>query len=71
MPTLAENLNENFNFFVEQDLRKFSGKWIAIINKKVIDSSDNLKKLMEDVKSKYPKEEPLIVRAPVEKALIL
>lgn len=71
MPTLTESLNENFNFFIKEDLHRFKGEWVAIINKNVIDSGDDLKTLAERVKDEYPEEEPFIVRAPTGKALIL
>jgi hypothetical protein len=71
MKTLAESVIENFNFFREQDLSKFAGKWVIIVNKKIVDSGDNLKQLMENANSKYPKEEPFVARAPSGKALIL
>lgn len=64
-------IKENFDFFIDEDMHKFSGKWIAILNKKVVASGENLKEMLREVKEKYPKQEPLIVRAPTEKLLIL
>ena len=71
MASATEDLNENFNFFTEQDLHQYAGKWIAIINKKIVGCGDNLGKLMDEVQNKYPNEDPFIARAPTEKALIL
>lgn len=71
MTSATEDLNENFNFFTEQDLHQYTGKWVAIIKKKIVGSGDNLGKLMNELQNKYPDEEPFIARAPTEKALIL
>ncbi len=71
MSSMTKELNENFNFFTEQDLHQYAGKWVAIIKKMVVGSDDSLEKLMYDMKEKYPGEEPLIARAPTGKALIL
>ncbi len=71
MTSLTESVIENFNFFQKQDLGVYAGKWVIIVNKKIVDSGDNLKCLMEDVKNKYPNDEPFVVRAPTGRALIL
>lgn len=71
MASLTESVMENFDFFREQDLREFAGKWVIIVNKKIVDSGDNLKQLMENTKNKYPNDEPFVVRAPTGRALIL
>lgn len=66
-----KDIKENFDFFISEDMHSFSGKWVAIINKKVVASGENLKEMLKEVNEKYPKQEPLIVRAPTEKLLIL
>lgn len=71
MPSMTESLMENFDFFQKQDLRGYAGKWVVIVNRKIAGSGDNLKRLMEEVKDKYPGDEPFVVRAPTGRALIL
>ncbi len=66
-----QEIIENFDFFLKKDLTKFSGKWVAIVNKNIVASSDNLKNMMDEIKKKHPEKEPLIVRAPTRSALIL
>ncbi len=53
MKSLAESVIENFNFFQKQDLSRYAGKWVIIVNKKVVESGDDLKQLMEKVKNEY------------------
>lgn len=71
MKSLSESVIENFNFYREHDLSKYGGKWAIIVNKKVVESGDDLKQLMEKVKREYPDEEPLVARIPSGKALVL
>ena len=71
MKPITESLMENFDFFQKQDLSGYAGRWVIIVNRKIAGSGDNLKLLMEEVKNKYPDDEPFVVRAPTGRALIL
>ena len=52
----------NYDWFIENNLDKFSGKWIAIDNNQVLDSDIKLDSLLNKVKDKYPKSRPFITR---------
>ena len=52
----------NYDWFIENNLDKFSGKWIAIDNNRVLDSDIKLDSLLNKVKDKYPKSRPFITR---------
>lgn len=52
----------NYEWFLQQDLKEYAGRWIAIIDKKVIGSEKNVDVLMAEVKSKFPKKVPLITK---------
>ena len=52
----------NYDWFIENNLDKFSGKWIAIDNNQVLYSDIKLDSLLNKVKDKYPKSRPFISR---------
>lgn len=62
---------DNHNTFLETDLSEFKGKWIAIIDKKIVANDKDLSRVLETVKKEYPGKKPLIAKAPSEKPLIL
>lgn len=53
------------------DLGKYIGKWIAIVDGKVVASGDQGKLVFQEVKKKYPKREPLILKVPADKVMLL
>lgn len=62
--------SKEFEFFVKTDLRKYSGKYVAIVEDKVVASGNNAKKVFEEAKKKTGKI-PTIAKIPKEEALIL
>jgi len=64
-------MNSNFNFFVKTDLHRFSGKWIVIVDNEVVESGENIKKMLEEVNEKYPKTKPLVAKIPKEEYYII
>ena len=62
---------DNHNTFLDTDLSEFEGKWIAIVEKKVVASNKSLGKVLKEVEKDYPDEKPLVAKAPTKKTLIL
>ena len=62
---------QEFEFFVKADLKRYEGKYIAIIDQKVVASGDNAKEVLEAANKKYPGRKPLLAKVPKEDALIL
>ena len=52
----------NYEWFIENNLDEYSGRWIAIYNNKVLESNANLETLLKSVKEKYPNVKPLITK---------
>ena len=52
----------NYDWFIENSLDKYAGKWVAIDNNQVLESDLKLDALLKKVKDKYPKSKPLITR---------
>ena len=48
-----------------------AGKWVAIIDGKVVESGDNLKVLLENAEKNSPGKKPLVAKAPTKRILIL
>ena len=60
-----------FEFFVNNDLSEFVGKWVAILDNKVVVASESFREVAEAVDRKFKGRKPLIARIPENKALIL
>lgn len=60
----------DYDFFVKADLSHLAGKWVAVLDNKVIASGTNFKEVAELVDRKYPTKKPLLTRIP-EKAVQL
>lgn len=52
----------NYETFLKQDFHEYAGKWVAIINKKVVASERDVNKLILKVKKDHPHEVPFIAR---------
>jgi len=52
----------NYEWFLKKNLSEFSGKWLAIIDKKVVASGNDANKLIQEVKKDYPSKKPLITK---------
>ena len=64
-------MNGNFDTLINSNTSRFEGKWIAIVNQKIVKSGDDAKKLFEEVKKERPKDIIMIVKIPPKKILIL
>ncbi len=54
-----EALDGEFEFYLNLDLEKYSGKWIAILDNKVIVVGHSFKTVYEKASALYPNETPL------------
>jgi len=54
--------SKNYEWYLSQDFSKYSGKWLAIIDQKIIASGKNVEKLINKVKDKYPNKRPFITK---------
>ena len=53
------------------NLGDYVGKWIAIVGDKVIASGNDGKKVFQEARKKYPKREPLIMKVPADRVMLL
>ena len=52
----------NYEWFLKQDFSRYSGKWLAIIDKKVVASNEKVNNLIKDVKKEFPSKRPFITK---------
>lgn len=67
----AKNTTKEFEFFLEADLEKYKGEYIAIIGKKIAAHGKDAKKTWEQARKKFPTKLPTIAKIPHEEALVL
>ncbi|HLC57573.1 MAG TPA: DUF5678 domain-containing protein [Candidatus Nanoarchaeia archaeon] len=63
-------MNQNYNFFMEENLERYIGEWIAICKNQIIAHGKDVKKVFKEAKEKCPKERPLITKVPDKEAMI-
>lgn len=52
----------NYEWFLKQDLSEYSGKWLAIVDKKVVATGNDVNKILTEVKKICPNKRPLITK---------
>ena len=52
----------NYEWFLKEDFKNYAGKWLAIIDKRVVASGDDVKQIIQQAKEKYPNKKPLITK---------
>lgn len=62
---------KNSSFFLKSSLKKYKGKYVAILGKKIVASGKNAKEVWEKARKKYPDRLPTIAKLPKGEALIL
>jgi len=60
----------NYDAFMKLDLSPYLGKWIAVCNRKIVSSGNNVKDVFDEAKAKYPKERPFIWKVPSDDTMI-
>ncbi|MEK6835294.1 MAG: DUF5678 domain-containing protein [Nanoarchaeota archaeon] len=63
-------IEKNYNFYMQADLSKFVGQWIAISDNKIISHDKNLKKVYKESKELLREKKPLLVKVPDKETMI-
>ncbi len=61
---------EAYTYYINADLSKYIGHWIAIVDDKIVAHGKNVKEVYNDAKKAYPNKKPLLAKVPKEKTLI-
>ncbi|HLC68466.1 MAG TPA: DUF5678 domain-containing protein [Candidatus Bilamarchaeaceae archaeon] len=62
--------SKEFQFYLKADFHKYEGKYVAIVDEKVVASGDTVTAVWEEARKKTGKE-PYIAKIPTEDTLIL
>ena len=63
--------DSEFDYFVTANLGKYSGQWIALLDKKVVAVGKTFKEVAEKVDKEFPTKKPLLSKVPENMAQIL
>ncbi len=64
-------VSKEFEFYLKADLSKYEGKYVAIVDNKVVASGANAKDVLEEAKRKFPHKKPMLAKIPTEDTLVL
>ena len=62
-------MEKEYAFYLKADLHKYEGKYIAIVDNKIVASGDNAKDVLEEAESKTGKK-PLLAKVPTEDTFV-
>lgn len=57
-------MDGDYEWYLNADLEEYVGKWVVIVNKKVVASGVDIKGMLKDVEKKHPNERPFLARVP-------
>ncbi len=60
-----------FEFYLKTDLSKYEGKYVAIVESKVVASGSNAKDVLNEAMQKHPGIVPTLAKVPKAEAMIL
>ncbi len=63
--------SKDFNWFVNANLSKYRGQYVAIVDKKVVTHGDNAKEVWENAKRQHPDKIPALTKIPRDDILVL
>ena len=58
------SIMSNFESLSEEDASKYAGKWIAVIDRRVVIYGNSFKEVYNEVKKQFPNKRPLIGKFP-------
>lgn len=61
---------DNYEFFLKTDLSGYIGKWVAIVDQKVVASGKSFKKVYEEARKLHPNKTPFLSCVPEDVAMI-
>ena len=67
----AERRDRNYEFYINADLSEYAGKWIAIVDGKVVASGDRADEVYDEAKRRFSDKEVMLAKVPTEDTLIL
>jgi len=57
-----ESSYTNYEWFLKSDLSQYAGKWLAIVDQKIIAVGKNAREVIEKAKKQYPQKRPFVTK---------
>lgn len=70
-PKSARPRSDEFDFFVNADLKRYHGQYVAIVGRRVAAAGTNAKDAWQKARKQYPRSVPTIAKLPKEEILVL
>ena len=64
-------MNENYNFFMKEDVSAYVDQWIAVTDNKIVSHGKNAKQVFEEAKKNSPEKGILIAKIPGKETTII
>ena len=61
---MSREREANHAWIASQNLSEFEGKWVGVVDQKLVESGDNAVEIVRKCREKYPKKTPFIVKVP-------
>lgn len=61
---MAEDREANFAWVSNQNLSEFEGKWICVVDQKLVSSGDNAAEVVKSCREQHPKNTPFLMKVP-------
>lgn len=69
--TRAEDKGQNYEFYIQTDLSEYAGKWIAIVDGRIVASGDDAAVVYRKAKESFPDKIIAIDMVPAGEVLVL
>lgn len=63
-------MNKNYQYFMNLNVDKFIGQWIAICDEKIVSHGQCFKEVFKEAKEKCPHKRPMVTKVPDKEAMI-
>lgn len=64
-------MGRNFDAYIALDKTGLENKYVIIVNGKVVAKGEDIEKMLNRVRRKYPHERPFVAKVPEERVLVL
>lgn len=64
-------LSKNYEWYIKADTHRYAGKWIAIVEQRVVASGEDAEKVYREAKTRYPEKKPSLAKVPNKEILVL
>lgn len=64
-------MSKNFEAFLKLNKKGVQNKYIVMVNERVVEKGEDIEKMLNRVRKKYPKEIPFVAKIPDERMMVL